>query len=140
MVRNQPQDLFPGLWVNLRGLVDNKALFVHRMVRDELTAKDDAAAAWVKAITLDLLIELDNQQAAFINQMSNDHTHLRYLYQQPDYAKKADPYLIATSKLRGYCVVTDEGPRDWHIPNICDRYQVPSLKLFDFMRKMNWRF
>lgn len=140
MVKNQPIDLFPGLWGNLQSMVEQRTLLIHRMVREEVLVKDDEAAAWIKQIPLDLLVEIDGDQTAFITRMSSEWKHLAHLYQQPAYEKKADPFLIAMAAVYGYYVVTDEGPKEWHIPDICSRYDISVLKLLPFIRKMNWSF
>ena len=140
MALYQPRDVFPGLWTNLRAMVDDGSVLIHRMVREEVLVKDDDAAGWMKEIPLDLLIEIDGAQAAFVGRMGADWQHLRYLYQQPAYEKKADPFLIATGAVRGCCVVTNEGRREWKIPDICARYQVKSMNHLQFVREMRWTF
>lgn len=54
----------------------------------------------------------------------------------------ADPFLIARAAIKESTVVTQEtyAEHSGKIPNICEYFGVPCVKLDGFMRAQNWRF
>ncbi len=54
----------------------------------------------------------------------------------------ADPFVIASAKVRQGCVVTEEEnkPNGARIPNVCEYFGIPCEKLEGFLEKQKWEF
>jgi hypothetical protein len=54
----------------------------------------------------------------------------------------ADPFIIARAHALEGTVVTEESPRPnkQNIPAICQHFNIPCMKLGDFLRAMQWTF
>jgi hypothetical protein len=137
---HQPLDIFEGLWKNLLDMVDAGELLIHRLVREEVMRKDDSAAEWMKKVQLESLVDVDEDQSAFITQMATDYKYMAHLFQQREYRLKADPFLVALGAIVGCPVVTNEGKQEWRIPDLCNRYAVVPMNHIDFIREMGWKF
>lgn len=141
LVRNHPRDIFGTLWANLEALAEDRRLFVHQLVIDELDVKDDDAAKWVKSLPKSCRIDLDSDQAAFITRLGNDYRHMWHRLQDYDYANSAAPFIVAIGVTRGFCVITEESPlKAWKIPDLCRRYNVTPVNRYGLMREEGWYF
>jgi len=127
-----PPDLAPLYWEGLAGLAaSQKALFTEE-VREELAHKDDEIAAWAKS-RIRVWHPLTDEIQAVVREIMRDWPRL------VDQRKlgSADPFVIATAKILGATVVTDEGPGNAKrvtIPYVCGQLEVPWLGLLDFVR------
>ncbi len=138
-----PYDLFPGLWDNLESLIHSGNVLVHRLVREELCAKyskEDFATEWIGRFPLSQFIDIDAEQTGFITYMGDKDKYLRHLFAQPEYATKADPFVIACAHVHGFAVVTDEGKSKWKMPYVCRLFDIPPLRLLEFFRDAGWTF
>jgi len=54
----------------------------------------------------------------------------------------ADPFIVASAKVRNACVVTEESFKKnaAKIPNVCDHYGIEWVTIQGFMDKERWRF
>lgn len=54
----------------------------------------------------------------------------------------ADPFIVASAKVRNACVVTEESfkKNSARIPNVCDHYGIEWVTIQGFMDKEQWRF
>lgn len=54
----------------------------------------------------------------------------------------ADPFIVASAKVRNACVVTEESFKKnaARIPNVCDHYGIEWVTIQGFMDKEQWRF
>ena len=54
----------------------------------------------------------------------------------------ADPFVIASARVRRGCVVTEEALKKnaAGIPNVCDHFSIPWTNLEGFMERHDWRF
>ena len=54
----------------------------------------------------------------------------------------ADPFIVASAKVRNACVVTEESFKKnaAKIPNVCDHYGIECVTIQGFMDKERWRF
>ena len=52
----------------------------------------------------------------------------------------ADPFVVASAKIRHGCVVTEEAMKDnsAQIPNVCQHFGIPCTNLEGFMQRENW--
>ncbi len=135
-----PEDIFEGLWSGLQGLASEGRLVIHTLVRAELDVKDDDCGAWVRTLNPDPFLEIDQDQGEFIKRMAGDYPYLAHKLEKTEYAHQADPFVLATCVTRGLVLVTDEGPQQWKLPDLCRIYGVECLDRFGLMRKEKWRF
>lgn len=141
LMKQQPPEFFPGLWTRVGELIEDHRLLVHRQVYEEITAKgDEKCLQWKKQLPKHCIVEIDNTQGAFITRLGAEHRYLKHLYAQPEYETKADPFLIALGFTQGCCVVTAEGPKEWKIPDICQRYGIECIDKWGLMRLEGWTF
>jgi hypothetical protein len=54
----------------------------------------------------------------------------------------ADPFVIASARVRGGCVVTEEQlkPNAARIPNVCDHFKVACTNVRGFLKQNGWKF
>ena len=54
----------------------------------------------------------------------------------------ADPFIIASAKVRGGCVVTEEQlkPKAAKIPNVCEHFEVNCTNVEGFLKQNGWKF
>lgn len=150
LAHNYPEDVFPGVWAKMDELLQSGRLVVHERVRSELLAKTtikskkpetiDQAGLWASALPKEVIVPIDQAQGEFINRMTNDHKHLRWLVTQPSYRDAADPFLVGLGATQSLTVITEESRRQWHLADLCRRYDVPILDRFGFMRAESWIF
>jgi predicted TIM-barrel fold metal-dependent hydrolase len=128
-----PPDLAPRYWDDLAALALSGRIVLSEEVREELLRKDDELASWAKANIRTWHPLTDEIQECVRDIMRNwgrlvDHRRNR---------GSADPFVIATAKILGAIVVTDEGPgneRNVRIPYVCTQIDVRCLGLLDFVR------
>lgn len=123
-VRAYPPDVFASLWNNMSDLIRLKRIACAEEVLRELAAKTDELHRWAKDQE-GLFVELDapqlNEVALIVKQFPT--------FANPNAAKnRADPFVIALARVKGYTVVTEErrGSTDHpRIPRVCDHFNVP---------------
>jgi Domain of unknown function (DUF4411) len=138
--RYYPQDLFPALWENLDALIANGRIASSDEVLRELKKKDDGLYAWAKERPL-LFCDLDEPIQLATHEVLAEFPRLVDTVKN---RSAADPFVVATARVRGATVVTgernagtNERPR---IPNVCAHYGVRTLTLLQFIREQNWVF
>ncbi|MGA2226912.1 MAG: PIN domain-containing protein [Syntrophobacteraceae bacterium] len=72
-------------------------------------------------------------------------SHFRQLLSQKQILKAtpvADPFIIASAKIRGACVVTEEVAKKnaAKIPNVCEHFGVSCTNIEGFMQREKWKF
>ncbi|MCC6705020.1 MAG: DUF4411 family protein [Thermomicrobiales bacterium] len=141
MHRDFKIERFPGLWGKLDDLIEDGRLFIHRQVYEELQAKGtESCLRWKNSLPKRCVIEMDGFQGAIVGQITSDHAYLRSYYVQPENKNKADLFLVAIGKLNHWCVVSDEGKKEWKIPDICKKYNVECLDKWGLMEAEDWTF
>lgn len=131
--RMWPPDLAPGYWEGVEALAVSGRIVLSEEVREELLHKDDELASWAMATIRTWHPLTDEIQECVREIMRNwgklvDHRRNR---------GSADPFVIATAKVLGAIVVTDEGPgneKDVRIPYVCSQIDVRCLGLLEFVR------
>lgn len=54
----------------------------------------------------------------------------------------ADPFIIASAKIKGACVVTEESKKDSvvRIPTVCEHFNIDCTNLEGLMEREDWKF
>jgi hypothetical protein len=137
--RSYPPDVFPGLWSKLEHKIAHGTVVCPDEVRIELARQDDDLAKWADArpyifVPLDEPIQLATSEVLAAHPMLMKATKNR---------NGADPFVIATARVRGLIVVTEERggteakPK---IPSVCRAFGVPCIDVLHFIRDQGWSF
>ena len=108
-------------------------------VRVELARQDDDLAKWANArphlfVALDQAIQLATSQVLAQHPLLMKATKNR---------NGADPFVIATARVRSLTVVSEEkGGTDTKpkIPSVCEALGVPCVNVLSFLRDQGWSF
>ena len=136
---------FPSFWEQFNGSVKTGLVVSCREVHRELTGHGSSAhlQAWIKT-NKHIFHPPDPQESAFVAQVFAV-PHFGQLVTQKQQLKGspvADPFVIASAKIRNATVVTEElfKPNAAKIPNVCSHFGVPCMTLEKFLQTQNWTF
>lgn len=110
-------------------------------VLNEVKKKEDGLHAFIKEHQEQVVVALDEEIMAGTKEV---------LAEFPRFAgemrgrNKADPFVIATAKARGFVVVTEEGSRGTKnrpkIPLACQHFEVECMTVLDYIEERGWTF
>ena len=136
---------FPSLWKEFQLLVNEGRFLSTREVLLELaeSSKTENAHKWATGHT-EFFPEPTDEETLFVATIL-ERLHFRQILQTKKGKPKqrvADPFLIAQAKLANGIVVTEEAkpPHGARIPNICEHFGIPCLKLQQLMDREGWVF
>lgn len=133
-----PPDLFPPLWKYFADALEHGRMLVPDLVMEELKKKSTDLHDWLKDFP-DAIVpmepEIQKEGRAILGKFPN-------LVKEHKAAFAADPFVIATAKVKGGLVVTEESltssltkPK---IPLVCQAWSVESLRLLEMIRAEAW--
>lgn len=138
--RLYPPDVFPAVWGNLDGLIEDGSLRATEEVLHELRRQHDELYEWARARPA-MFVEIDDPAQEEVRAILNDHPRL---VQAPRGRSAADPFVIALARLNEAVVVTEEtrspNPSRPKIPNVCDSLGVRTFNFLDLIRENRWVF
>jgi hypothetical protein len=115
-------------------------------IGDELKQGNDELADWAAARGKNFFLPIDSAAAQAMPRVSNWVQGADY----QEHAKRAflgsaDPFLIAYGLAHGHTVVTHEvhvegERRKVKIPSVCHALRVPSIRIFEMLRREGARF
>jgi hypothetical protein len=118
---------FPTVWERIAEAMEDGRIMSPREVYNELQSKDDDVAAWAH-----------DRVALFVDpseQVQREVGPIQASFPNPGVRDKADPFVIAEAKVRGFTVITYEGTnaitgartKRWgeKMPGICERLAIP---------------
>lgn len=145
-------DIFTGLWERLAELARSGRLVAPREVLRELEKGDDELVPWAREHAM-MFQDPDEQQLVTVQAI---------LRQFPDFVDpdketpEADPFVVARALVgkasqsasmlpQIWVVVAEENRRRMpeqrpRIPDVCDHYEIPCMRMFDLMRAEGWAF
>ena len=136
---------FPSFWNNFNDYVLNEYIISVRDVYNELEKQGIKThlEEWVKSNKKAFLIP-DDDEGNFVNQIFVI-PHFRQLIKRKQILQgrpSADPFVIASAKIKNACVVTEETMTEnaSRIPNVCEHFNIECTNLEGFMERENWRF
>lgn len=136
---------FPSLWQRLDGLVVAERLLSVREVRRELStqATKQHLKAWVEAHRVIFLVP-SAEETEFTRTIFST-ARFRQLVRKKSIltgSPVADPFVIASAKVRNGCVITEEADpvNGVRIPSICKHFGVSCMNLEGLMEREGWRF
>lgn len=140
-----PSDRFPSLWERFNAMALGGRIVSTREVMLELQAgkrRTEKAFNWAKDHR-QLFTPLIGEEAAVVAQIFQiDHFQQIMRRKQGVVNTSADPFIIGRAEFLGATVVTEESkpPHGARIPNICERFNIPCVKLDGLMQLENWTF
>ncbi|MET0119257.1 MAG: DUF4411 family protein [Sedimenticola sp.] len=134
MTEIYPHDVFPGVWEKVDELIDDGKIISVDDVYEELSSKDDDIYKWA-GIRNHIFKELDDAIQESAIEILSTHSNLIDLKNKKS---SADPFLIATARIHGGIVVTEEdfsgGHHSSKIPDVCRDYKMGCINLLDMLR------
>lgn len=140
-----PIESFPSLWRRFDSLRSIGRILSTREVLVELEAgkrRTENAYNWAKEYR-ELFTPLVGDEAAAVAEIFQvEHFQQIMRRKQGVVSTSADPFIIARASFVGGTVVTEESkpPHGARIPNICEHFGVPCIKLDSLMQQENWTF
>jgi hypothetical protein len=137
--RSYPPDVFPGLWTKLDELITQQQVLCPDEVRVELARQEDELAKWVNARP-HMFVPLDDAIQRATSEVLARHP---LLMKATKNRNGADPFVIATARVKSLTVVTEElggtttKPK---IPSVCQALGVPCINVLSFLRDQGWSF
>lgn len=133
--RMWPRDLLPDFWAGLAAMNADGHVVLSDEVREEIEHKDDELATWAREnithwhpLTEDVqrcVREIMERWGALVDQRPNQGS--------------ADPFVIATARVTGAVVVTDESPVSTElrpkIPYVCRQLGIDCVDPLEFVRR-----
>ncbi|GAB3888761.1 DUF4411 family protein [Terrabacter terrigena] len=139
-VRAYPPDVFPALWDQIDALGAAGRLMVPEEVLEELAERDDALHGWVKTRQSTLVVPTSRAVMLEARDVLADHAELT---KTGTGRGKADPFVIATARMNGCAVVTEErggSQQKPRIPYVCQQRGVPVHSVLEVIRAEGWTF
>jgi len=135
MCRTYPIDVFPSAWNKLDELASSGVVISTEQVLQELKAQDDEAHEWAKGFK-EIFLPLDEEVQGTASLVLGTHPELIDLKRRKS---GADPFLIATAKIKSCAVVTEEkpsgGPHRPKIPDVCGAYGLECINVLEMLRR-----
>ncbi len=136
---------FPSFWVKFDKLVTEGIVVSVSEVFVELEGKVDRRhiQEWITT-NRKIFLPPTPEESLFISEIFAV-PHFQYLI-KPKYLLTstaiADPFVIASAKVKQGCVVTEEEIKDngAKIPNVCKHFGVECENLEGFLKRQNWQF
>ena len=112
-------------------------------VFNEINERNDPITTWAKRSNK-IFLEPDEEEASFIVEIFKIK-HFQSSLEEKKRLKGgnfADPFIIASAKIRKHTVVTQEKYKNngAKIPNICKHFGISYLNLEGFMEQEDWQF
>jgi hypothetical protein len=137
-------DIFPAFWTRFEAaVVLGEITSIREVLRELESGTDNHILKWCK--TNKTIFTIPNtEETQFVAKILGI-PHFQQLIGEKQRLRGtpvADPFIIARAAVLGGTVVTEESlkPNAAKIPNVCQHFKIPCMKLGDFMRKMSWTF
>lgn len=145
VLRHYYPETFETLWQNLEGLITDGIVFSVREVWNELQDFNDNAFLVDWALSHRAMFLTPTEEEMLAVQSIFQVEHFQALISQRAILKGkpvADPFVIASARVREATVITQEGlkPNAAKIPNVCAHFNIPCQNLEWFMREQGWKF
>lgn len=136
---------FPSFWINFNTHTSSGKIISVREVYNELVLQGikPHLTDWVK-LNKTIFLTPDANETKFIAQIFAV-PHFRNLVNQKQILQGrpvADPFVVASAKIRNACVVTEEKSvkNAAKIPNVCDYFNIECTNTEGFMEDEGWEF
>lgn len=143
--RSYPPDVLPSLWVKIEEMIDNNLLISSEEVLTELSIGGDDLHKWAKKqnkLFYPINVDIQNE----VSKIMAHPIHSKVVDLRNPSAVDADPFVIATAKIKGCDLVTQEkfqpdlNAKKIGIPNVCRDLGIKHMTFLEFWRLQNWKF
>ena len=135
----------PSFWRDLDDFVSRGKVLSVREVLNELSRRGNKPdlQKWINA-NKGIFMPPTERETLFVSEIFSVG-HFQYLVGQKQRLKGtpvADPFVVASAKIRKACVVTEEDkkPNAAKIPNVCEHFGIHCTNLEGFMEREGWTF
>ena len=130
---NLRKSTFESIWEKLANMINSGELISTVEVKEEL--KDDELLEWIKVNNC-MFIPLSEKIQKKATDILKEYPTLIKMKSSGN--SNADPFLIATSIIENATIISDERKgdetsRDYHIPNVCEHYDIECITLQAFL-------
>lgn len=133
-----PQENFPQFWEKLDNLGRGARIFVPEAVVDETDKRSKDLNKWLKD-RADTIVgyetEIQQEARSILEQYP-------LLVKQTKSRFAADPFVIATARIKGLVVLTEETPSNSanrpKIPDVCRELGIECISLITLIRREKW--
>lgn len=130
---NMKKTAFAHIWDKISEMIESGQLISSSEILDEL--KDDDLAEWAKHHK-EAFIPLDPTIQANVTAILKTYPTMIQIKSTGN--SNGDPFLVATAKVKGGCIITDERPGDvksknYRIPNVCNELGIRYINLHEFL-------
>jgi Domain of unknown function (DUF4411) len=141
-------DICPGFWNAILRHHQHGEIFSIERIRDELLDGNDILVKWVK-LKVPTTFFLNSRDASVAKVYGQIIQWVQANYQMESavnsFASKADGWLIASAKVGGYTIVTEEvfNPAKKNRvpnPNVCHQFGIPFCNTFHMLRTLKAKF
>jgi hypothetical protein len=127
------KNAFAHIWTKLSEMLESGELISSSEVLDEL--KDDDLLEWVKSHR-EAFVQLNPTIQSTVTSILKDYPTMIQIKSTGN--SNADPFLVATAKVSGGCIVTDERlgdvkSKNYRIPNVCKELGIKYINLREFL-------
>ncbi len=143
-------DLCPGFWqCVLHHHREGRVFSIARVRRELLAGGEDALVRWVKDSVPDDFFKSETEAEIRVFDEIMEWVEGRdprwSASAKEEFALGADGWLVACGRFLGATVVTNErsapeSRRKVKLPDVCDRFEVPCLDAFNWLRRLKARF
>ncbi len=149
LTEKYPKDVFKTLYEYMENEITKETIKAPIQVLHEVKKRDDMLYNW-----------LEDKKKFFIKTTEEIfQTAFQIIITYPELIKNfglnnngddpADPYLISTAIILNngnihekaqIKIITEEGTKKNHIPDIANKYNIKSLHILEFFKENNWQF
>ncbi len=140
------REIFPSFWTEFEPLIANGTVTSTSFVLKELARQrvEQDGFNWLQ-LQENLFSAPSEQEGHFLRKIYNvehfrqQNVGVRELYSGGNHA---DPFVIARAAIMESTVVTQEtyAENSGKIPNICEYFEIPCVKVDGFMKAQGWKF
>ena len=146
-LQNFYPDNFPSIWDFIDEMINSGDFLSVREAYNELTklgATKQFILDWATR-NKQIFFVASSEETLFLSETLFINPGYRQLIRQKNIIKGfpvADPFVIASAKIREGTAVTEENYKEnaHSIPNICESIGIPCINLQEFMNIQRWRF
>ena len=142
--RHYPRGNFPSLWKDIEAFIGGGSLIAPDEVLEELKRGGDDLYDWARTQS-GLFVPHDADIQNTVSSILANPEHAKLLYTQDALNPAvADPFVIATAKVHGCAVISNEvrlsspSPKKNKIPNVCDDLGIAHISFLDLIIEQGW--